>query len=393
MKPPRSLLLWIAAAAFAAGALRVVGAGGRRAEGFEAGSLFNETPDGASMAFRYLQERAKAGLGTAPGVLSQRTAPGRLAEDAVLFRLRPRRAPFPTRVEESADDKNKAKKQPEGRVPLLAPGEEAWVRGGGRLVLGVDADYGPLRVGPKPSAEPVRKTFPLWPGVAALAPARPLRALSGPPADDAHGVFESGATRILARQAVGRGDVILCAAPELLENERLAQADHLRLLEAMAPPGRAVAFDEWAHGLGDDEGLARLLLAWGFGPALATGALAFGLLLWRSRARLGPAEEDEAPARSEAVDLVQSLAQLYDRALSRREAAALDVEGFRRVVSLRTGLSGAALEKRARELIGATLPPLAAAGEIPAAELQRRLRAVNEGYRRLFEHAHTRRRP
>jgi hypothetical protein len=383
-------VLWTAAAVFGAGAYRVIGAGGQRAAGLENGSVFNETPQGASLAFRYLRERSNTGRGKAPLVLSQRLGPGRLPSDAVLFRLAPRRVPFAAPDE---DENRKRKEKPARSVPLLAPAEEAWVRDGGRLVLGVDASYGPVTVKPAAAAAPVRKTFPVWPGVVTLAPATPLRALSGPIADEAHALFAGGPARILARLPVGRGEVLLCSAPDVLENGRLAQADHLRLLEALAPPERPPAFDEWAHGLGQEQGLLRLLFTWGFGPALATGALAFGLALWRSRARLGPPEQDALEARSEAVDLVASLSQLYDRALSRREAAALDLEGFRRAVALRTGLAGALLEKRARELVGSTLPPLPATGEIPAAELGRRLTTLNDAYRRLHEHAHTRRRP
>jgi hypothetical protein len=381
-------VLWAAVAVFAAGAYRVIGAGGRRAAGSESGSIFNETPDGASLAFGYLKERANGGRGQAPVVLSQRLGPGRLPSDGVLLRLEPHRVAVAAPDEET---EGKGKKGVERLVPLLAPAEAAWVREGGRLVLAVDASYGPLALKEARSA-PVRKTFPSFPGVVTLAPATPLRAISGPIADDALALFAAGAARICATLAIGRGEVVLLSAPEILENEKLAQADHLRLLEALLPPERPAAFDEWAHGLGQEAGLLRLLFAWGFGPALATAALAFGLTLWRSRARLGPPEEDVLEARSEAVDLVQSLSQLYDRALSRREAAALDLEGFRRAVALRSGLAGAALEKRVRQLIGTTLPPLRPAGEIPAAELQQRLRTLNDAYRRLHEHAHTRRR-
>jgi hypothetical protein len=192
---------------------------------------------------------------------------------------------------------------------------------------------------------------------------------------------------------IGRGEVLLLTAPQLLENERLAAADHLALLEALAGEERPVVFDEWAHGLGQDESLLALMLEWGLGPALVVAALTFILLLWRSRTRLGPEEDDTEEERSEAVDLVDSLAQLYDRALSRREATSLHLRGFRQAVSLRTGLKGAALERRARELLddAAALP--VGEREIPASAFLRTLQAVNDGYRRLDEHAHTRRRP
>ncbi|HEX9185605.1 MAG TPA: hypothetical protein VGB87_00940 [Vicinamibacteria bacterium] len=420
MSLPRALPAALALVAFAAGALYVADAGGKRGGGFAAGSVFNETPDGASMAFRYLGERARETGGRAPAVLDQRLAPGRLPADAVLFRIRPRPPRATSEVGEEGSESDdpqprearpgdaepgdtppdgpKAKVRKPGprrasSAPLLSSAEEAWVRGGGRLVLAVASSHGPLEVRTSRAAGPPRKTFPAFPGVRSLAPPPAPRALHGPLADEAHTVFAIGASRVLSRLPLGRGEVLLLAAPEVLENGRLAHADHLRLLEALAPPSRPVAFDEWAHGLGQEGGLPRLLLEWGFGPALLTGALAFGLVLWRSRSRLGPPEEDEAEARSEAVDLVSSLAHLYDGALSRREAAAMHLEGLKRAVALRTSLSGKALEARTRALVGEGLPPLPATGEIPAVELKRRIAAVNEGHRRLHEHAHPRRRP
>lgn len=387
----KALLPWAAGALFVAGAWAVIAAGGARGKAFEAGSAFGEAPDGAALAFRYLKERASAGRGHAPVVLAQRIAPGRLPADAVLLRLEPGRRPFATdpEAETGSDEKARSARS----APLLSSAEEAWVRDGGRLVLATREGYGPLAVHEARAAAPVRKAFPVWPGVVTLSPKAPLRGLAGGVADEAVVVFAAGSTRVLARLEMGRGEVVLLSAPELLENRGLAEADHLGLLEALAPADRPVAFDEWAHGLGQEQSLLRLLFAWGFGPALATAALAFALALWRSRARLGAPEQDAVEARSEAVDLVQSLSQLYDRALSRREAAALDLEGFRRAVALRTGLSGPALEKRARELVGTALPPLRSSGEIPAAELQLRLGSLNDAYRRLHEHAHTRRRP
>jgi hypothetical protein len=153
-----------------------------------------------------------------------------------------------------------------------------------------------------------------------------------------------------------------------------------------------VYFDEWAHGLGEAEGLTDLLLAWGFGPALLTTTLVFGLWLWRGRRRVGPEDRDPGEARSESVDLVDSLAQLYDRALSRREAAHLYREGFEKAVGIRTGLKGRALQGRVAQLLGSAPERPGGAKEIPPSEFLKVLHAVNDGYRRLYEHGHPRRR-
>jgi hypothetical protein len=382
-----SVLAW---AAFAAGALWVAQAGGRRsASGFAPGSVFNTTDQGLSMAYRYLGERARVpgAPRPAPTVLAERPRADTLPGEGVLFRMRPVRSPHPVSPEDA-----EWRKQGERPSSLLVPAEEAWVRAGGRLVLGVASSYGPLTLVPGRSARAPQKVFPLWPGVERLAPAGTVPALGGPPAEDAHAVFVSGETPVVSRLGLGRGEVILLAAPEVLENGRLGQADHLLLLEALAGTGRPVLFDEWAHGLGQEGGLLERLLAWGFGPALLVGTLAFALALWRGRARLGPEEPEPPEARSEAVDLVDSLALLYERALSRREAAALHLQAFRRAVALRTGLAGRPLDRRVLELLGEGPPPLPAAGEIPASDFARRLSLVNDGYRRLHEHARTRRR-
>jgi hypothetical protein len=371
---PSPLLTVVAWAAFAAGALWVVKEGASRsAGGFPPGSVFNPTPEGLSMAHRYLGERSRlaGGRRPAPTVLAETARADNLPPGGVLFRIRPLRSP-------------------RAAAPLLTPSEDLWVRAGGRLVLGVASSYGPLTLTPAGPAWPLRKVFPLWPGVRRLAPSGGLPALGGPPAADAHAVFLAGDVPILSRLPLGRGDVILLATPDVLENGGLARADHLRLLEALAG-SRPVLFDEAAHGLGRDGGLLERLFAWGFGPSLVVGALAFALALWRGRARLGPAEGEPPEARSEAVDLVDSLAQLYERALSRRDAASLYLQSFRRAVSLRTGLAGGALDRRVRDLLGEAPPPLPAAGEIPASDFTRRLSLINDGYRRLHEHARTRR--
>ena len=185
----------------------------------------------------------------------------------------------------------------------------------------------------------------------------------------------------------------MLAVPSVLDNARLARADHLRLLEALVETGRPIAFDEWTHGYGEDPGLLSLLLAWGLGPSLIAAALSFGLALWRGRTRVGPAEADPADPRNEPVDLVDSLSQLYDRALTRRDALALHADGLRAAVALRSGARGESLERRVRELLGGEAPSLAGERDLTPPQFRRALHFFNEGYRRLEEHAHTRDRP
>jgi HD superfamily phosphodiesterase len=102
--------------------------------------------------------------------------------------------------------------------------------------------------------------------------------------------------------------------------------------------------------------------------------------------RLGNPQAEPPDRRSEAVDLVDSLGELYERALSRRDALTLHLEGLRRALSSRTGLRGEALDKRMEALAGGAAAALEAQGEMTPAAFARTLATVNDGYRRLEEH-------
>jgi hypothetical protein len=213
--------------------------------------------------------------------------------------------------------------------------------------------------------------------VRTLLPA-PRRTLGGPLLEEAVTLFASGRHTLVARVALGAGEVFLVACPEVLENALLPQGDHLALLEALAGRQRPVYFDEHAHGLSQDVGLLALLVDWGLGPSLALLALTGLVVLWRGRARLGPPDDAWEDARSDAVDLVDSLGQLYERALRRDEAAALYHEVLRHAVSLRTGLRGTALDKRVRQLTGGLAPPRRGKGrDISEAELDQVMARIN----------------
>ena len=414
MRSLRALPLWLAGIAFFAGALLVVARGSRRAEDvFPSASVFDESAHGLSLAYGYLRDRAQqtAGRGAPVAVLSRRVGHERLPPEAVVLRIRPNLHPSPASPEERApDDEGDAKEGPDKKAKpakpivrkaaverrdrgvLLSPAEDEWVRAGGRLVLGIASEYGSVSATGSPRATPVRKVFPIWPQVRTLVPAEATRTLAGAAAFEAHALFASGSAPVLSRLLVGKGDVLLLALPEILENANLPRGDHLRLLMALAGENRPVFFDEWALGLGRDEGLLDLMLGWGLGPAFIAGALALALWFWRARTRIGPADRDATESRSEAVDLVDSLASLYDRALTRRATARLYREGFDKAVATRTGLRGAALLRRAEELLRGRAPHVPGGAEIPPSEFLRTLTGVNEGYRRLYEHGHSRRR-
>jgi hypothetical protein len=338
----------------------------------EPGSALDTSPGGMSLAYRYLKRRA-AGADWLRRPLDEAT----VEQDAVVFRVRPR-AVF------VLDEEGEARKAPSPRAGLLSRAEERWLRGGGRMVLALDRTVGLLEVTTPPASAAV-KVFPAWPGVERLQPAA-LRGLGGPALAEAHAVFVAGEAPVVARLPQGKGEVVLIAGPDMLENGRLGQADHLALLAALAGE-RPVYFDERMHGLGSEVGLEELLAGWGFGPAMVLLGLLAISAFWRARARLGPPDADPPDLRSDAVDLVDSLGKLYGRALTSEAALELYRSSLARVVSTRTGLKGAALEARVAALVGPAPP--AGRRRLPPAEFRHRLQTLNEAFRRLT-HAHPR---
>ena len=330
------------------------------------GSSFDTSPSGASLAFAYLQ-----GSGRAVARLTGPLRPADVPPSAVVFRLRP---PGP---------------RPASPTRLLAPREEAWVEAGGRLVLAVDASLGLLKVESTGNAAPPRRVHPRFAGVDALLPA-PRRVLAGAAVEEAVTLFASGARPVVANVARGKGELLLLACPEVLENGLLGGGDHLRLLEALAGAGRPVLFDELAHGVESERGLLPLLFDWGLGPALSLALLAGLALLWRARARVGPAEDAWEDRRSDAADLVGSMAQLYEGALRRNEAAALYHEWFRRAAAQKTGLRGKDLEARVRQMTGGVSPASWNKGrDMSEAELRDVLARLNRAFGGLG-HGHSR---
>jgi hypothetical protein len=282
--------------------------------------------------------------------------------------------------------------------PLLTAAEEDWVRDGGRLVLAVASGFGTaleVEVGQPAAAGLARKAFPIWPGVRRLLP-DPPRTLAGPALIGMHALWLEGDAPIVARLALGAGDLVLLACPEVLHNRLLGRGDHLALLEALAGRGdgaggdgaenaRPVFFDERGHGAEESAGMLEILASWGLGPLLLLLAAAGGAAWWRAAVRVGPPDREDRDVRSDAVELVDSLADLYDRALGRGDALRLYYDNFVRTVAADTGLKDAALAARTAELAPglplAELPPLreplAAAPALPAPAAAGRPTAVS----------------
>lgn len=365
-------------------------------EVFEPGSVFNASDDGLSLAFDYLRERSKAPV----SALRRRVSSNQVPARAVVFRVEAGRGPLLLEEEEKEekekdgkdskdekDDKKESeekKKEEEARVPLLTSDEEAWVRGGGRLVVAFSRFYGPAATRDLVGRQPVRKVFPIWPGVRNVVPPV-IRGLDVPALPAAHAVFLAGDSTLILRQPLGAGELILLACPEVLNNKTLGQAGHLALLETLAgvPERRPVLFDERAHGLADSGGVVETLSEWGLGPLLLLGLLATGAAFWRASVRLGPADREERDTRSDAVELLDSLADLYDRALHRGDAVRLYYESFLHTLAVETGLRGRALDERASRLLDGFAPPTG--GDLSRERFDQALRTINQAFRRVAD--------
>jgi hypothetical protein len=382
----RWALPWGAALAFLLAAFLWLGQDHRlETQVFDAGSVFNTSGDGLSLAWRYLQEERRV------RVLTRPLHRDHVEQQAVVFRVRPTTLPFRTAREESAgegDGEAQGQERPPALTPTLGVAEEAWVRGGGRLVLALDRDYGRITIASK-ERRPAIKVFPVWPRVQRLTTEE--RILAHPGSPEAHAIFVRGDRLVVTRAQLGRGELILLACPEVLDNAHLAMADHLALLLALAGSGRPVHFDEYVHGQRTQTGLVDLLAGWSLGPFLASLGLLSLVSFWRLRMRLGPADDAYRDTRSDAVDLLESLARLYHRTLRRDEAVRLYLESLRHTASLKSGLRGQPLERRMKELLGAwTLPSATGRADLNPAVFDQAVRTINDGFRRLEEHAHPR---
>jgi len=316
-------------------------------------SSANTSDTGLSQAFAYLGRRGKTAMLTRPI--------GRepIEATAVVFRIT-HDLPLFFDPEDLAE-KEVGPPRPKEK-PLLSDAEDAFVRRGGRMVLA--AHLGLLPSG-SPPGKTAAKVFPIWPGVDNLAvPDITSAFLSLHPR--MHAVFVAGDKVIVARERIGDGEVYVVAWPEIFQNVQLANAHHLPLLVALAGK-RPVYFDEVLHGIVSGDGALELMKQWNLGAFLVMLCAVAVLVFWRAGRRVGPPEDDHREARSDAVDLVQSLAALYRDVTKKHEALKLYHEALTRTVAHTSGLRGDALRKRVDDLTAGA----------------RTMYAINEGFTKL----------
>lgn len=319
-------------------------------------SSANTSTAGVSQAAAYLGRRGKSAMLVRP---LSRTP---LEANAVIFRLTQELPLYfdPAKL----DDKFIGPPKPKERV-LLNDAEDAFVRRGGRVVIGA-------HMGALPAATPAttnaEKVFPIWPGIDKLTVAEKTSAFTAL-RPRMHAVFAAGDRVVLARERIGDGDLFVLSWPEVFQNTQLSKANHLALLAALAGK-RPVYFDEVPHGIVGDDGALALMAEWNLGPFLMMLCVVAALVFWRGARRVGPPEDDHRETRSDAVDLVGSLAALYGDVTTQHESLKLYHEALTRTVAHTSGLRGDALRNRVDELTGG----------------QRTLAAINEGFLKMQAH-------
>lgn len=336
-------------------------------------SSANTSSSGLSLASGYLGKQRKVAM------LTRSLARAPIERNAVVFRVSEE---LPTFFDpEDLDEQQVGPPKPRQRK-LLSEADDTFLRNGGRMII--SARDGLLETaGVEKGAQTgvsvpqIHKVFPIWPAVGDLR-SSDLRGFTQlRPRMVA--LYAAGSKVILARERVGNGELFVLSAPELLANGELSKASHLALLSALAGDGRPVYFDEMLHGIVSDDGSLALMKDWNLGPFLALLAILATLVFWREGTRVGTPEDDFRETRSDAIDLVRSLAALYRGVTSDGEAIALYHDALTRTVAHQTGLRGDALRKRMDELTDGMVPP-AGRGKMPAAIFKRQLDLINQGF-------------
>ena len=185
---------------------------------------------------------------------------------------------------------------------------------------------------------------------------------------------------------IGKGDVIIMSCPEIFLNKNISKLDNdnLELLTTLAGEGRPVYFDEYVHGMRSEVGTLALLNRWGLGPLFGLLVLLGGLIFWRKRKIIGQPEDDHREMRTDTVDFVESVAQLYNRALYRRHAISLYYDNLVQAVSSSTGLRGDALNEKVFAMTGGIrIPSYSGRRDISGHEFHRLLSTINESFYKL----------
>jgi hypothetical protein len=219
---------------------------------------------------------------------------------------------------------------PEALLPAEGRKLLAFVRDGGRLVIGGSDSQGTLpAVIPRPPrwSSSAATSELLRPGagatVAGVSEVRSAGEGEWSVTAGYRAALRSGdGGSLLLERNIGRGAIELLADASPLQNRLLDVADNAQFgLDLSGARARPVVFVESVHGFGERIGLAALPGRW----RLAFALLALAGVLWilaRGR-RLGPAEPASAPAPLPRSAYIEAISLLLERTDGQEVAAAL----------------------------------------------------------------------
>lgn len=342
----RVLPLVVAVAAFyTAASMWIAGDRSAPQHVYDSYSTMSTAGDGLALAYAYLQRQHRSvsmmthPIGTVP-----------IPANGVVFRV----GAIPMAFEEleESTERRKAIAGKTTGTPFLRPEEYEFLSRGGRIVLAVPGNLVPLdfRNDAPATAESV---FPFAANVRqiAISPRRGIAASSLLPRMVT--LYAAGTRVVVTREAVGHGDLVIVADPEIFTNDQLRIGNHLPLLLALCGgAARPLLFDETIHGLSGNEGPLALLQDWNLGPFLALLLGVAALIVWRGSTRVGAPEDSYRETRSDAVDLVHSLGALYEHSMTEIQALRFYHEALVRQVAAQSGLRGDALHRRVGDLTG-----------------------------------------
>ena len=354
---------------------------------YDAFSSYNTSPGGVSQAYAYLDATHHGARRLIHDLALDRPSPR-----ATLFRIGASEPSMPTtlareetpkRKEETKTNRRSKKREPETQPQkevesLIGSADESWIRAGGRMVIVPSGSAGQIHLvsGPCSASQQVFPTEPPLPKIDVPS----CHSLSGAGLQHFHSLLIDDSGPLLVRRSIGAGELLVFSIPEALSNEYLARGGNLALLDSLAGDGREIVFDETIHGIREESSIWDVLLGqWRLGPALFLFALAALGAFWKKAKTTGRADRPDADSRSEAIALVESLGQLYDRAVDRETSLRLYYQALLRSVHARTGMKGEALERfvRSRTEGYDTNPKF---HDISREEFQRMLKILNRAY-------------
>ncbi len=138
-------------------------------------------------------------------------------------------------------------------------------------------------------------------------------------------ILRNGSASLAVAADVGSGRVVLLASASPLRNALLGEADNAAFaLDLAGGHGRAVVFDEYAHGFGSG-GIDALPGRWKWALLLAAAAaLAW---VWSAARRFGPPQDAERPMAPARAGYVEGLATVLAATDARSVGAAVEPVG------------------------------------------------------------------